>query len=229
MAEDTLLPEAPRPAPQRPPHRAPVAVALRSLDPERASRLAGLAGLRLVSDPTAADVLVAEAMPPDPGGGPEDIPGEIPEEVRAEVPGAATGVAAGEVPGAVPVLVLAEGAAALQALRAGARGVLAPEAPPAQLEAALLALARGLVVLPPALLPALAGRGPAPAGSGLTRREREVLDLLAAGASNKVIARRLNLSFHTAKAHVASVLQKLGAGSRADAVARGARAGLVLL
>jgi DNA-binding NarL/FixJ family response regulator len=56
-----------------------------------------------------------------------------------------------------------------------------------------------------------------------------VLDLLAAGASNKVIARRLNLSFHTAKAHVASVLQKLGASSRADAVARGARAGLVLL
>ncbi len=56
-----------------------------------------------------------------------------------------------------------------------------------------------------------------------------MLALLADGASNKVIARRLGLSFHTAKAHVAAVLQKLGAGSRADAVARGARAGLVLL
>ncbi|WP_431267114.1 helix-turn-helix domain-containing protein [Dankookia sp. P2] len=84
-------------------------------------------------------------------------------------------------------------------------------------------------MLPPSALATLAGREAVPVEAGLTRREREVLDLLAAGASNKVIARRLNLSFHTAKAHVASVLQKLGAGSRADAVARGARAGLVLL
>jgi len=85
-------------------------------------------------------------------------------------------------------------------------------------------------VLPEALLGVLAGRTaePAPAG-GLTPREREVLALLAAGASNKVIARRLGMSFHTAKAHVAAVLHKLGAASRADAVARGARAGLVLL
>jgi len=128
-----------------------------------------------------------------------------------------------------PVLVLAEGAAAVAALTAGARAVLAPDAPPAQFEAALAALARGLAVLPPQALAALAGREPPTIEAGLTRREREVLDLLAAGASNKVIARRLNLSFHTAKAHVASVLQKLGAGSRADAVARGARAGLVLL
>ena len=119
--------------------------------------------------------------------------------------------------------------AAVAALKAGAHAVLSPDAPPAQLEAALAAVARGLAVLPPAALASLAGRETVPVEAGLTRREREVLDLLAAGASNKVIARRLNLSFHTAKAHVASVLQKLGAGSRADAVARGARAGLVLL
>ncbi|TDG23867.1 response regulator transcription factor, partial [Paracraurococcus ruber] len=112
---------------------------------------------------------------------------------------------------------------------AGARAVLPPDAPAAQLEAALVAVTRGLAVLPPVALATLAGREAAPVEAGLTRREREVLDLLAAGASNKVIARRLGLSFHTAKAHVASVLQKLGAGSRADAVARGARAGLVLL
>lgn len=214
FADDTLAPAAARrPAGRLPtppaaaplPQRAPVAVALRPPDPDRAARLAGLAGLRVVSDALAADVLLAEAMPPD----------------RKEAPEARAGE--------VPVLVLAEGAAALAALRAGARGVLAPEAPPAQLEAALVALARGLAVLPPALLPTLAGREPAAVEAGLTRREREVLDLLAAGASNKVIARRLNLSFHTAKAHVASVLQKLGASSRADAVARGARAGLVLL
>jgi DNA-binding CsgD family transcriptional regulator len=226
FADDTLAPAAARRPAGRPPtspavapvpQRVPVAVALRPPDPDRAARLAGLAGLRVVSDALAADVLLAEAMPPDRKAAPEAKPGEVPVGVPVEVPVE------------MPVLVLAEGAAALAALRAGARGVLAPEAPPAQLEAALVALARGLAVLPPALLPALAGREPAPVEAGLTRREREVLDLLAAGASNKVIARRLNLSFHTAKAHVASVLQKLGASSRADAVARGARAGLVLL
>jgi DNA-binding NarL/FixJ family response regulator len=87
-------------------------------------------------------------------------------------------------------------------------------------------------VLPRGLLAGLVGPCPPPPdlpAGGLTPREREVLALLADGASNKVIARRLGLSFHTAKAHVAAVLQKLGAGSRADAVARGARAGLVLL
>jgi DNA-binding CsgD family transcriptional regulator len=146
---------------------------------------------------------------------------EVAEVVLAQAPGAG--------PGGLPRLVLAEGAAALAALRAGAGGVLPPDAPPATLAAGLAAVARGLAVLPPELLAGLAGREAPPPEVGLTRREREVLDLLAAGASNKVIARRLGLSFHTAKAHVAAVLQKLGAGSRADAVARGARAGLVLL
>jgi DNA-binding NarL/FixJ family response regulator len=190
------LPLKPRPA-ASPPERVPVAVALRPEDPDRAARLAALFGVRVVSDPAMADVLVAEALPADREG--------------------------------PPVLILAEGSAAVAALKAGARAVLSPDAPAAQLEATLAAVARGLAVLPPAALAALAGREPVPVEAGLTRREREVLDLLAAGASNKVIARRLNLSFHTAKAHVASVLQKLGAGSRADAVARGARAGLVLL
>ncbi len=128
-----------------------------------------------------------------------------------------------------PVLVLAEGAAALAALRAGAAGVLAPDASAGDLAAVLPALARGMAVLPPGALAGLLGsRTPGP-GASLTRREREVLDLLAAGASNKLIARHLGLSFHTVKAHVAAVLDKLGAASRADAVARGARQGLVML
>jgi DNA-binding CsgD family transcriptional regulator len=146
---------------------------------------------------------------------------EVAEVVLAQAPG--TG------PGGLPRLVLAEGAAALAALRAGAAGALPPDVPAATLAAGLAAAARGLAVVPSGLLAGLAGRETPPPEVGLTRREREVLDLLAAGASNKVIARRLGLSFHTAKAHVAAVLQKLGAGSRADAVARGARAGLVLL
>jgi DNA-binding CsgD family transcriptional regulator len=56
-----------------------------------------------------------------------------------------------------------------------------------------------------------------------------VLALIAAGASNKVIARQLGISVHTAKFHVTGVLEKLGAHSRAEAVANGARLGLVLL
>jgi DNA-binding CsgD family transcriptional regulator len=63
----------------------------------------------------------------------------------------------------------------------------------------------------------------------LTSREGEVLALLARGASNKSIARALDISVHTAKFHVASVLAKLGARNRSDAVAIGIRRGLVLL
>ncbi|HEX9489866.1 MAG TPA: LuxR C-terminal-related transcriptional regulator [Stellaceae bacterium] len=63
----------------------------------------------------------------------------------------------------------------------------------------------------------------------LTPREIEVLAAMADGASNKVIARRLGISFHTAKFHVASILAKLDADSRTEAVAHAARLGLVML
>jgi DNA-binding CsgD family transcriptional regulator len=63
----------------------------------------------------------------------------------------------------------------------------------------------------------------------LTPREIEVLAVLADGASNKAIARRLGISFHTAKFHVASILAKLDADSRTEAVALAARLGLVML
>jgi DNA-binding CsgD family transcriptional regulator len=63
----------------------------------------------------------------------------------------------------------------------------------------------------------------------LTSRENEVLSLLARGASNKVIARELRISVHTAKFHVASVLAKLRARNRSDAVVLGIRRGLILL
>jgi DNA-binding CsgD family transcriptional regulator len=62
---------------------------------------------------------------------------------------------------------------------------------------------------------------------GLTARELEVLALLAEGASNKLIARRLGISAHTAKYHVASLLEKLDAVSRTDAVAHAARIGVL--
>jgi len=63
----------------------------------------------------------------------------------------------------------------------------------------------------------------------LTRREKEVLRMLAEGLANKEIAGRLAISEHTAKFHVASIFGKLGAASRAEAVAIGMRRGLILL
>jgi DNA-binding CsgD family transcriptional regulator len=63
----------------------------------------------------------------------------------------------------------------------------------------------------------------------LTARELEVLALLAEGASNKLIARRLGISTHTAKYHVASLLEKLDAVTRTDAVTNAARIGVLHL
>jgi DNA-binding CsgD family transcriptional regulator len=63
----------------------------------------------------------------------------------------------------------------------------------------------------------------------LTPREREVLELMAEGASNKMIARALGISVHTAKFHVGSVIDKLDATGRTDAVAHAARLGVIRL
>jgi DNA-binding NarL/FixJ family response regulator len=90
---------------------------------------------------------------------------------------------------------------------------------PAELAADLVSAARG----PQA--PRAAGAPTQP----LTRREIEVLGMLAEGLANKNIAARLGISEHTVKTHVASILTKLDAFSRAEAVAIGARQGLILL
>jgi len=138
----------------------------------------------------------------------------------------------------VNVVILGEGmtpAASTDALRAGVRAALPGDTSPEQLVAALQAVASGLIVLHPAnineVLPAgsAATRAPGELAESLTRRELEVLQMLAGGLSNKEIAARLNISEHTAKFHVASILGKLGAGSRTEAVAIGIRRGLVLL
>ena len=63
----------------------------------------------------------------------------------------------------------------------------------------------------------------------LTSRELEVLRLMGEGHGNRIIARELGISTHTVKFHVASVLAKLGAHTRTEAVARGMRQGLVPL
>lgn len=63
----------------------------------------------------------------------------------------------------------------------------------------------------------------------LTPREIEVVTLLADGASNKAIARKLGISFHTAKFHVAAILEKLDATTRTEAVTKAARLGIVMI
>jgi DNA-binding NarL/FixJ family response regulator len=131
---------------------------------------------------------------------------------------------------AAPVVALvADDAQAADALRAGARALLGRSAAPEALAAALAAAARGLAVLDAALADAWL-RTPGPVADGeLTPREREVLDLLAEGLGNKVIAARLGISDHTAKFHVNAILGKLGAESRAEAIVKAARRGLVAL
>ncbi len=119
------------------------------------------------------------------------------------------------------------------ALRAGARALLSPAAGDAEIAITLAAAARGLCVLPPDALQSALGEEPdRPAGpeeGPLTARELDVLAAMADGASNKAIARRLGISFHTAKFHVAGILAKLDADSRTEAVTKAAQLGLVML
>jgi DNA-binding NarL/FixJ family response regulator len=119
------------------------------------------------------------------------------------------------------------------ALRLGVRAVLPPDSSPAGILAAIEAAASGLAAIDPRELDALIGAAlPAPAPDEtppLTARERQVLSLMAEGAANKTIAWKLGISEHTVKFHVASILTKLNAASRTEAVAIGIRRGLVLL
>lgn len=116
--------------------------------------------------------------------------------------------------------------------RAGVRAALRNDATSEELSAAIAATSAGLV----ALHPDMATRAAAtPTGSGeeeataLTPREVEILEMMAEGLSNRLIAARLTISRHTVKFHVASILAKLAAGSRTEAVTTGVRRGLIAL
>jgi len=139
------------------------------------------------------------------------------------------------------LVVLLDGADAedtVRVLSTGARAVLDRSASHNEIIAAIKAVASGLSVLPSDLLSTLLHEAPLAdallKANGieqvrLTRRELEVLAAMADGASNKAIARRLGISFHTAKFHVAAILAKLDADSRTEAVAKAAQLGLVML
>jgi len=121
-----------------------------------------------------------------------------------------------------------------EALRHGVRALLPRDAAAPTILAAVEAAANGLAVIDPQELESLLG-SPSPAetgdsgGAALTPRETEVLRMLADGAANKEIAWKLAISEHTVKFHVASVMGKLNASSRTEAVTRGLRRGLILM
>jgi len=132
--------------------------------------------------------------------------------------------------GAPAVVLVGEPEQAGAALRAGARGALSRGAAPELITAAIACAAQGLLVLDPDLAGGFIRAPEAAEGSEpLTPREREVLALLGQGLANKAIATRLGISEHTAKFHVNALLAKLGVESRAEAIVRAARLGLLAL
>ncbi len=120
-------------------------------------------------------------------------------------------------------------------LHSGVRAVLGHEAAQHEILAAVEAVSAGLTALAPEqmdlLLPADRDNDESEPWlhEALTARESEVLAMLAEGASNKEIAARLNISEHTAKFHVSSILAKFGATTRTEAVSRGVRQGLIVI
>jgi NarL family two-component system response regulator YdfI len=117
-----------------------------------------------------------------------------------------------------------------EALRSGIRAVLPRRSTASQILAAIEAAAAGFVVLQPGDLDGLlVNPHPASLAEPLTQREVEVLGMLAEGQSNKSIAHRLGISEHTVKFHVTSIMGKLNAGSRTEAVTQGIRRGLIML
>lgn len=121
-------------------------------------------------------------------------------------------------------------------LKWGARAILPRNASSDEITAAVIAAATGLVVLHPDLIEDLLPQNelsdrtlPTSPIQSLTPREIEVLGMLAQGLGNKTIAKQLRISEHTVKFHVSSIFTKLNASSRTEAVALGARLGLIML
>lgn len=138
----------------------------------------------------------------------------------------------------VPALVLSAGVEALDALQAGAAAILPDDSSADTIRAAIRAVARGLTVFTddvrdrlfgPSDLDGLGRAEDDLSPVDLTERELQVLALLAEGASNKAIARSLGITPHTAKFHVASIVAKLGATGRTEAVAKAMRTGLLMI
>ena len=134
---------------------------------------------------------------------------------------------------AVGVLVLTmfdEDALVAEALRAGARGYLLKGAEQDEIERAVRTVAAGDAVFSGAVAGRVLGRlavgGDAPALAGLSPREREVLEIVATGATNAAVADRLGLAPKTVGNHISAIFLKLGVATRAEAVVIAKDAGL---
>lgn len=127
----------------------------------------------------------------------------------------------------LPFVVVCDEPLTAALLRRGVYGALPRDASPEQIIAAIYAAAAGLAVAPADAASAVMVVEGEPEGEALTPREIEVLEMVSEGLSNKQIAGRLNISEHTAKFHVNSILGKLAAATRAEAVTRGLRRGLL--
>ena len=119
----------------------------------------------------------------------------------------------------------------LPAIQAGAAGYLLKDAEPREVLRAVRAAHEGEALLAPAvaarLVAAIAEPAAGTPAQRLTRREQEVLELIAGGLSNKLIARRLGIAEKTVKTHVGHVLAKLGVSDRTQAALYAVRTGLV--
>jgi NarL family two-component system response regulator LiaR len=115
------------------------------------------------------------------------------------------------------------------AMQAGAAGYLLKDVEPDQLAEAIREVRRGRPALHPDVAARLMRRAadPSPGAEALTRREREVLQLVVEGFANKQIARRLRITEKTVKTHVSNILQKLGVPDRTAAAVLAIRQGLV--
>ena len=162
------------------------------------SVLEGTVGIELVDGPSQADVVLRDDLPEGSEG-----------------------------PGAVPTVVLSDEPPTSRLFRRGIHAILPHDAAVEQIVAALHAASAGLLAIPVEASALMTPTGSESEVESLTPREMETLEMLAEGLSNKQIATRLHISEHTAKFHVNSILGKLGAGTRTEAVMRGLRSGLL--
>lgn len=117
------------------------------------------------------------------------------------------------------------------------QGILPQTATELEIVASVEAVAKGLVVLHPDVIESMLALKDSPVREALptngqqalSKREIEVLEMLASGMGNKTIAKRLGISEHTVKFHVSSIFQKLQVSTRTEAVTIGVRLGLIML
>jgi NarL family two-component system response regulator YdfI len=159
-------------------------------------------------------------------------------ENEGRSPGSAALPALPRIPNSFPVVVLIDEPSAdwtASALRSGVKAILPRDSGMDEILAAVQTVHAGFVLLDPQVTQNLASRIPAPAAQpaaaldDLTPREVEVLRMLAEGLGNREMASRLGISDHTVKFHVSSILDKLGAATRTEAVTMGIRMGIILL